>query len=190
MYLRESHSLYRIENKGETSNYNVPTDIPKRYISDLKVCQWTAQSWLGWRGSRPIFFPPPAHRLCISLYFHARRRCSPWVIPIQELAFRKLGIGGEHDGKEKRRRRRRTEWTKGRRGGKGGNRAWVGEVGALKHRAKCSRDKNRHDRRFALENGGLENSEEEEAKPFSENAANGVDGWATAPSRVHWKGDV
>lgn len=58
MYLRESHSLYRIENKGETSNYNVPTDIPKRYVSDLKVCQWTAQSWLGWRGSRPIFFSP------------------------------------------------------------------------------------------------------------------------------------
>lgn len=125
------------------------------------------------------------------LFPRPRRRVdgSPGVIPIQELGLQKTRVCiARNRRREERRTEEINEGARACRGGKGGNRAWVGE-GALKrrHRAKCSRDKNRHDRRFALENGGLERTrlveEEEEAKPFSENAANGLDGWATAPSR-------
>lgn len=125
------------------------------------------------------------------LFPRPRRRVdgSPGVIPIQELGLQKTRVCiARNRRREESRTEEINEGARACRGGKGGNRAWVGE-GALKrrHRAKCSRDKNRHDRRFALENGGLERTrlveEEEEAKPFSENAANGLDGWATAPSR-------
>lgn len=119
----------------------------------------SARAILG--GSRPIFFTC-ASPMYFPLFPRPRRRPGVHLGDTDSRTRASENSGSHREEQEastveKRRDKRRARAC---RGGKGGNRAWVGE-GALKrrHRAKCSRDKNRHDRRFALENGGLENSQ-------------------------------